>query len=181
MKKETENITGNVTASCYNRDGNQEGRSLPGGQDHKNDCKEGDRVPKYGNEYRITPVCVDNYCNAVLEGRFYNNLRQEGVRFLSTIDFLRSVEDMMDAMQFPQAFSGIRRFQTTASDESESPGKRESFYGSRATFHLKIFFRQNTSWQGTIRWVEGKKEESFRSVLELLFLMDSALRESAKD
>jgi len=27
----------------------------------------------------------------------------------------------------------------------------------------------------------GKKEESFRSVLELLFLMDSALRDSAKE
>ena len=138
-------------------------------------------VPQYGNEYRLTTVCVDSYHDAVLEGRFYNNLREDGVRFLSTIDFLRSVEDMLNEMQFPQAFSGIRRFQTPAADECEAPEKRMFYNGDCATFHLKIFFRQNTSWQGTIRWVEGKKEESFRSVLELLFLMDSALRESTKE
>lgn len=33
---------------------------------------------------------------------------------------------------------------------------------------LRVLFRQNTSWHGSVAWVEGKCEESFRSVLELL-------------
>ena len=37
---------------------------------------------------------------------------------------------------------------------------------------MRIMFRQNSSWQGTVTWVDGKMEESFRSVLELIILMD---------
>jgi hypothetical protein len=47
--------------------------------------------------------------------------------------------------------------------------------GKLATFSLRILFRQNASWQGSITWCEGRSEESFRSVLELLMLMNSAL------
>jgi len=36
-------------------------------------------------------------------------------------------------------------------------------------------FRQHASWQGGVLWVEGKAEQSFRSALELILLMDSAL------
>ena len=49
--------------------------------------------------------------------------------------------------------------------------------GSRATFELQILFRQHTSWQGVLFWKEQHREQSFRSVLELILLMDSALRE----
>jgi hypothetical protein len=38
-----------------------------------------------------------------------------------------------------------------------------------------VLFRQNASWQGSITWMEGKQEQSFRSALELIFLMNSAL------
>ena len=48
--------------------------------------------------------------------------------------------------------------------------------GEAATFALRILFRQNASWQGSITWLEGEAEQSFRSVLELILLMDSALR-----
>ena len=46
--------------------------------------------------------------------------------------------------------------------------------GDVATFAVRVLFRQNASWQGSILWVEGDREESFRSVLELIFLLDSA-------
>ena len=47
-----------------------------------------------------------------------------------------------------------------------------------ATFAVRVLFRQNASWQGEVTWLEGKREESFRSVLELILLMDGALQES---
>ncbi|MBQ6876068.1 MAG: hypothetical protein IJN46_07520 [Lachnospiraceae bacterium] len=47
--------------------------------------------------------------------------------------------------------------------------------GIKATFSVQILFRQNASWQGSVLWVERKIEESFRSVLELLLLIDNAL------
>ena len=52
--------------------------------------------------------------------------------------------------------------------------------GRAATFALRVLFRQNASWQGSVSWMEGNREESFRSVLELLFLMNSALESKKK-
>ena len=47
--------------------------------------------------------------------------------------------------------------------------------GKVATFFIRVLFRQNASWQGSVFWHEGKQEERFRSVLELLLLINSAL------
>ena len=43
------------------------------------------------------------------------------------------------------------------------------------TFVLKIMNRQNSTWQGTVTWVEENKTQNFRSALELLKLIDGAL------
>lgn len=43
------------------------------------------------------------------------------------------------------------------------------------TFELEILFRQNYSWQGRLRWPEGGKEAAFRSVLELITILELLL------
>ena len=50
----------------------------------------------------------------------------------------------------------------------------ESARGEIATFVVKVYWRQNSSWQGTITWCEKDTQQSFRSVLELIKLIDSA-------
>lgn len=45
----------------------------------------------------------------------------------------------------------------------------------KQTFILEISDTQNQSWQGKVEWIQGKKKESFRSVLELLRMLDSAV------
>ena len=45
----------------------------------------------------------------------------------------------------------------------------------KPTFIVNVLYRQNASWQGTVKWVETGIEKSFRSTLELLKLMDSAM------
>ena len=44
-----------------------------------------------------------------------------------------------------------------------------------ATFKLSILFRQNSSWQGSVLWLEEDSEAQFRSALELVKLIDSVL------
>lgn len=34
-------------------------------------------------------------------------------------------------------------------------------------FLVRVQYRRNTSWQGTIQWIDEKKSGNFRSVLEL--------------
>ena len=43
------------------------------------------------------------------------------------------------------------------------------------TFTLEVKDTQAHSWQGKIKWIEGQKEECFRSVLELITLLDSVI------
>lgn len=50
--------------------------------------------------------------------------------------------------------------------------------GSGSTFLIKVYFRQNNTWQGRIEWLEGEKSLPFRSLLEMVMLMEEALNQS---
>ena len=47
----------------------------------------------------------------------------------------------------------------------------------KQTFVVEIQDTQSQSWQGSVEWVQGQKKQSFRSVMELLRLMDSTVSE----
>jgi hypothetical protein len=57
--------------------------------------------------------------------------------------------------------------------------------GSRAvkmggqSFIVDIKCTQNHTWQGNLTWVDRKKKQSFRSTLELIKLIDSAMESVA--
>lgn len=135
---------------------------------------------KYGNEYRLTLLCVDSYEDSVLKGRYYNPSRKGGVQFRSAVELLLSAEEMLEEMQLPQAFSRSRTFADSSPGSLEMPASDWAQTGKLATFQIRVLFRQNASWQGIVRWLDGKKEESFRSVLELIILIDSALKENLR-
>lgn len=127
-----------------------------------------------GADSRVTTVCIDRYDDSVMQGRFYHRSIDGGCTFQSAIQFLLEMERMLDAAEEPKAYTARRVFaeplmQTTA------PPPEECRTGKLATFALRILFRQNAGWQGSITWLEGGQEHSFRSVLELLGLLDSAL------
>jgi hypothetical protein len=98
------------------------------------------------------------------------------MKFESTIELLGEMEQMLNQMQLPRSFTAERAFTQGCAWAGEATAGDEERLGRRATFEIRILFRRNTSWQGSVRWAETGKEESFRSVLELLMLMDSALR-----
>lgn len=129
----------------------------------------------WGNEYRTTMICVDGYENKVPTGHFYNPALKGAIPFHSMSDLLVKMENMLDEFQLPQSFTVTRAFGPQVEIPKEydpAAGKRG---GKLCTFSVRIMFRQNASWQGSVTWLEGKREESFRSVLELILLMDSAL------
>lgn len=47
----------------------------------------------------------------------------------------------------------------------------------KETFIINIMHSQNATWQGSVDWLgkEGKRSQYFRSALELLRLIDSAM------
>jgi hypothetical protein len=49
--------------------------------------------------------------------------------------------------------------------------------GTLGTFVIRILNRQNATWQGVVTRVDKKEEQPFRSLLELIKLIDSAFEE----
>jgi hypothetical protein len=45
-------------------------------------------------------------------------------------------------------------------------------------FLIRVMFRENTTWQGEVHWLNSDKKRSFRSSLELLLLMQEAMDEA---
>ena len=48
-------------------------------------------------------------------------------------------------------------------------------HGDVGTFIVRVQQRQNSSWQGRITWVDENKTVNFRSVWEMVKLIDSAM------
>ena len=125
--------------------------------------------------FETTIICIDKYEDKRLCGRMYNSSNNDGHTFPSTIDLLLSMEATLEEKNLPQSYSCKRTFRPASERQVFEKTQTELREGKLATFSLRILFRQNASWQGSLYWHEGRQEERFRSVLELLLLMDSAL------
>ena len=82
-------------------------------------------------------------------------------------------------LKSPMAFSSWSRMVLLLEEQldvgsAELPAHPE-VSSTPADFELDILFRQNYSWQGRLRMPQAGKEATFRSVLELLILMETAL------
>ena len=66
--------------------------------------------------------------------------------------------------------------------KDEERGKGSSNQAdSKCTFEITVRYRQNATWQGQIHWIDKNRKQNFRSVLEMLKLMDEALDEDTED
>lgn len=128
------------------------------------------------DESRKTLICVDSYENGVLKGRLCNAAR-EGESFESLSQLLVRMENLLDEQQMPQAYTQPRSFPTMVPEIESRITPLSNRKGAVATFQIQVIFRQHTSWQGIVVWQDRRQEQSFRSVLELILLMDSALRD----
>ena len=133
---------------------------------------------KVGNEFRTTLVCVDEYGPDRFRGRLCNAFLDGAQPFDSLMQMLLKMDALLDEMQLPQSFSAKRAFAPALDTRLGTP-TAEVQEGKLATFAVRVLFRQNASWQGSVAWVKTGREESFRSVLELAFLIDSALSGNA--
>lgn len=130
----------------------------------------------YGEAYRRVRVCVDSYDEGAMVGRYYHpGAGDAGFAFHSLTQLLLGVEDLLDEGNFPQSFTARRTFAPQAEKPPGCEAAGVPKNGTLATFEIRLMFRQHASWQGGVLWVEGKAEQSFRSALELILLMDSAL------
>lgn len=139
-----------------------------------------------------TLVCIDNYRDSILEGTVRSTVFENPIEFKGFVKLFKILDDMLDMLAFPQKSLDYRLFSRYREDDLPAIRRPEVFtdetaftaeHGKKASFIIQIQFRQNATWQGSIRWIEEKKSQNFRSSLELIKLMDDALllSDSIKD
>ena len=119
-------------------------------------------------------ICVDSYEGGVPRGRLYLP-GQQGQRFDSLSQLLLRAEQLLE-QGGAQSFTIPRIFALAKPLRSAPCDADELARGKAATFEMRVLFRQHASWQGELLWLEKDARQSFRSALELITLMDSALR-----
>jgi hypothetical protein len=135
-------------------------------------------------ESRAIVVCVDECLDGEIRGRYYNSSLAEEKSFRSLAQLLMGIEQTLELIDFPKSYTAPRSFTPVAervkvaqASDSSPPDTMQWQSGNLASFSLRVLFRQNASWQGSVLWFEGNQEQSFRSALELIFLMFSALQQ----
>lgn len=119
---------------------------------------------------------IDSYENNVPVGRYYHPGREEGGSFYGLTQLLLKLEQNMDEEDMPQSFQKVRTFVPVTGYLQEEQNAISSRMGKQATFAVNILFRRNASWQGSLMWLNEKKTQQFRSVLEFISLLNSSLQ-----
>lgn len=140
-----------------------------------------------------TLVCVDIYQSSDFSGVVHNLFMPQPVAFTSAYQIIYIMEAFFDEIGFPQAYFQDRTFNAPKAKAARSKQPESEVHqymsdeifaterGKKATFVVQVQFRQNSTWQGTITWTEEKKTQRFRSTLEMIKLMDSALSADGED
>lgn len=130
-------------------------------------------------DLKTSIIKVSDYRDRNLRGSFYSAYYGKEIAFDNLTSLLLLMEGMMDEMNCPQATTRTRLFRKTPGYAERASLQKEWVRRpdceAIATFKVKVLFRQGSSWQGKLYWKEEDKEVSFRSALEMIKLMDSAL------
>ena len=130
----------------------------------------------------LMSICIDENENHEKQGRFYHRYSVEPMLFTDLNSLLIEADRLMDKIDYPQASMRSRNFFDTQENRKEKGAERvktadeilnES--GKKATFVVNVTYRQNATWQGDVTWLDQEKKESFRSLLELIKLIDAAV------
>ena len=126
--------------------------------------------------HNVVTLRVTSYHERCLKGSLSGDLIQGELAFHSTIELLCRLESLMDQANLPQRSEESRVFRPAAQPAGDAPraaaGEKASVI---ACFQISVMFRQNATWQGSLFWADRGMEAHFRSVLELLNLINSAL------
>jgi len=121
-----------------------------------------------------------------IKGVLFSKYLESPYVFVDFYQMIHKMEEIFDTNGFPQAFlsprtfkggkSGIKKINVERHDTMSQELNVEND-AKKSTFEITVRFRQNATWQGQILWAEKNMKQNFRSVLEMLKLMDEALSE----
>jgi hypothetical protein len=134
-------------------------------------------------EMKTSVISIFSYKDKTLKGTIANPYFENPVFFDNAIQLILLIDELQDAINFPLESTRTRSF-APVDDGAKLSANRRVVSGADmsvrplASFKLNIMFRQNSSWQGGLVWIENHAESQFLSLLELIMLLDNALTEA---
>ena len=125
-------------------------------------------------------VRIQSYEGRIPSGIFVSAYSDKEYKFQGLDQMFLIMEDIMDSVSMPWPFLGHRSLYEKEEPyvfcETKTEGRTENiprFPGDRATFVIRVYYRQHGSMQGELIADEGKRQKrvAFRSVLELMRLL----------
>lgn len=131
-------------------------------------------------------VCIDGRKDCDYTGYLWNPYYKSPTQFFGMFEMIKQMEKIMDDFYFPEPAFSFQPFHQSKNCHLNKKKIREVHRfmsddifkeqsGEQATFVVHVQFRQNATWQGSIEWLEEKTNRKFRSMLEMMKLMDEAL------
>lgn len=119
----------------------------------------------------------------LLKGRIRHIKSGQENDFKSFTQLLVLLKSKLDSVNSPQPTSILRQWgdmpdtQLPRGDKRMLPDKAKDKKGKDygLNFLVQIKYLQNSSWQGTVQWLDANKTVNFRSDLELILLMQQAI------
>ncbi|MEG0997839.1 MAG: hypothetical protein RSB05_05420 [Clostridiales bacterium] len=141
------------------------------------------QFPYKNNQLRIY---INNYKDKMLQGIASFGIDKKSMVFQNIISVILAFDSFIDSQNFPQASTERRTFNNHKLSKKEvlSMEKNNEVKSNhigkppiddKAVFIVEVDYRQNATWQGSVVWVEANEKKQFRSALELIMLMTSAL------
>lgn len=128
-------------------------------------------------------IHINSYIQNIPSGKYYNLCGEEKGQFQSMAQLILQLEQNLNEGRDSRQIHKVRTlYPPVGCFVSERHGNAMGEWwiqkGKMATFSIQISFHRNASWQGTILWMEKQITKKFRSVLELMILMDTALTDT---
>lgn len=129
-------------------------------------------------------LCVNEVHEGQLRGLLYHSYREDGLPFENAQQMILHMEALYDELHFPHPGTNGRSFTETKTPKPATSERKEKImsddkllqrHGDIGTFIVRVQHRQNSSWQGRITWMEEDKTLYFRSVWEMVKLIESAV------
>ena len=131
----------------------------------------------------LISICIDSIVDGEMSGKIYHCYSKEAVKFSNIIRMIEVAEAFFDQIRFPEASTQMRSFEKKEHVVEAKPEKIctpedvVAKCGTEATFLLNVRYRQNSSWQGELQWIEGNITYQFASVLELIKILSNTMHE----
>lgn len=128
-------------------------------------------------------LALDDYKDGRVHGTITHKSIDQPVEYNSLMDMAWIVENILDGMKFAQNSLEQRsfaNFKTEVLKGGFSPIEKQgsaAAKGKIATFHIRVQHRYFATWQGYAVWEEEGETKPFRSFLELVWILESAIRQ----